>query len=182
MLPADLSVVPLKELQSAIAKKQVEIEELKKRGQVNIPPYPDAVKLLPALREQAKNWLKEKQRVEKEEKRKIAEAALPERRAQALADPDHYERYLNSAKDRAWWKNEGLPHPCMCMCMSMSMSMSMCQCCHLVRWLDQLLRFRSLFLGLQRTNFWFFAHAAAAACAHHAHRLITKLEAHTRRF
>ena len=106
-LPADLSAAPLKDVQSNIAKTQVEIEDFKKRGQVDTPPYRDAVKLLLALREEAKRRLKEKQQAEKEERRKTAEAELFKRRDLALANPDHYERYLTSARDRAWWKNEG---------------------------------------------------------------------------
>ena len=60
-----------------------------------------------ALREEAKKRLKEKEQAEIKEKRKTREAALLERRDLALADPDHYERHLTSARDRAWWKNEG---------------------------------------------------------------------------
>ena len=106
-LPADLSVAPLKDLQSNIAKTQGEIEVFRMRGQVDTPPYRVAMDDLRALREEAKKRLKEKEQAEIEEKRNTREAALLERRDLALADPDHYERYLTSASDRAWWKNEG---------------------------------------------------------------------------
>ena len=48
-LPADLSVAPLKDLQSNIAKTQGEIEDFKRRGQVDTPPYRVAMDRLLAL-------------------------------------------------------------------------------------------------------------------------------------
>ena len=54
MAARGLSVAPLKDLQSNIAKTQGEIEVFRMRGQVDTPPYRVAMDDLRALREEAK--------------------------------------------------------------------------------------------------------------------------------
>ena len=98
-LPADLSVVPPKDLQSWIAKKQLELEELKKHGQVDTPPYRAADKLLLALRKEAKERLDVKVQAKKKEAKAKTEAALDKRRDLAIANPDNYKSYLTNKTD-----------------------------------------------------------------------------------
>ena len=106
-LPADLSVVPLKDLQSWIAKKRLEVEELKKHGQVDTPPYRDADKLLNELRKEAQERLDAKTQAQKKQAKAKAEAALNERRDRAIANPDNYKSYLTGTRDLKWWATEG---------------------------------------------------------------------------
>ena len=106
-LPADLSVVPLKDLKEAVLKKQLEIEELKEHGQVETPPYRDAVKLLLALRKETKERLDAKTQAKKKQAKTKAEAALVERRDLAIANPDNYKSYLKGNEDLKWWEREG---------------------------------------------------------------------------
>ena len=106
-LPADLSVVLPKDLQSWIAKKQLELEELKKHGQVDTAPYQDANKLLLALRKEAKERLDVKVQAKKKEAKAKTEAALNERRDLAIANPDNYKSYLTGTRDLKWWATEG---------------------------------------------------------------------------
>jgi len=106
-LPADLSVVLPKDLQSWIAKKQLELEELKKHGQVDTPPYRDADKLLNELRKETKERLDAKTQAKKKEAKAKTEAALNERRDLAIANPDNYKNYLTGTRDLKWWETEG---------------------------------------------------------------------------
>ena len=106
-LPADLSVVPPKDLQSWIAKKQLELEELKKHGQVDTPPYRAADKLLLALRKEAKERLDVKVQAKKKEAKAKTEAALDKCRDLAIANPDNYKSYLTNKTDLKWWETEG---------------------------------------------------------------------------
>ena len=87
-----------------VVPKGRDLEELLLRRKVRTADQLDRRK------QRHKAAAKEKQEEQEEAaqgKRKTVEAALLERRDLALADPDHYERYLTSARDRAWWKNEG---------------------------------------------------------------------------
>ena len=106
-LPADLSVVPPKDLQSWIAKKQLELEELKKHGQVDTAPYRAADKLLNELRKEAKERLDVKVQAKKKEAKAKTEAALDKRRDLAIANPDNYKSYLTNKTDLKWWETEG---------------------------------------------------------------------------
>ena len=106
-LPADLSVVPLKDLQSWIAKKRLELEELKKHGQVDTAPYRAADKLLNELRKEAKERLDVKVQAKKKEAKAKTEAALDKRRDLAIANPDNYKSYLTNKTDLKWWETEG---------------------------------------------------------------------------
>ena len=106
-LPADLSVVPLKDLQSWIAKKRLELEELKKHGQVDTAPYRAADKLLNELRKETKERLDAKTQAKKKEAKAKTEAALNERRDLAIANPDNYKNYLTGTRDLKWWETEG---------------------------------------------------------------------------
>ena len=106
-LPADLSVVPPKDLQSWIAKKQLELEELKKHGQVDTAPYRAANKLLNELRKEAKERLDAKTQAKKKEGKAKTEAALDKRRDLAIANPDNYKSYLTNKTDLKWWETEG---------------------------------------------------------------------------
>ena len=106
-LPADLSVVPPKDLQSWIAKKQLELEELKKHGQVDTAPYRAADKLLNELRKEAKERLDVKVQAKKKHGKAKTEAALDKRRDLAIANPDNYKSYLTGKRDLKWWDTEG---------------------------------------------------------------------------
>ena len=106
-LPADLSVVLPKDLQSWIAKKQLELEELKKHGQVDTAPYRAADKLLNELRKEAKERLDVKVQAKKKEAKAKTEAALDKRRDLAIANPDNYKSYLTGKRDLKWWETEG---------------------------------------------------------------------------
>ena len=106
-LPADLSVVPPKDLQSWIAKKQLELEELKKHGQVDTAPYRAADKLLNELRKEAKERLDVKVQAKKKHGKAKTEAALDKRRDLAIANPDNYKSYLTNKTDLKWWETEG---------------------------------------------------------------------------
>ena len=106
-LPTDLSVVPPKDLQSWIAKKQLELEELKKHGQVDTAPYRAANKLLNELRKETKERLDVKVQAKKKEAKAKTEAALDKRRDLAIANPDNYKSYLTNKTDLKWWETEG---------------------------------------------------------------------------